>query len=236
MRLLLASAIFAASAAATFLAVTSPAAAQTHTYPLSGFTKIDASAGFTIEFTQSPTWSVVVDSASNAFDRIIVEKIGDTLRISRPQDTHNNGKVRDVIRISAPDLDALTFHAAIRFTAPQLNVDTLAIDASAAVAIDIADLTADRLDINADAASTITLAGSCTKLNLTTGAASKVMADGLRCRETQIDAGTASSVHAFASDKAVARAGMASHVLISGRPREFQEAHEKFGSSVSLAE
>ena len=51
-----------------------------------------------------------------------------------------------------------------------------------------------------------------------------------------IEAGAASTVHAFASDKAVARAGPASHVRISGHPRDFQESHEKFGSSVALTD
>src|SRR5262249_20403146 len=113
--------------------------------------------------------------------------------------------------------------------------DDLAIDANAAVAINIPNLKADTLDIDADAASKLTLAGTCTKLNLTVGAATKIKADGLKCRETHVDAGTASTVHVFASEKAVARAGVASQVHVLGKPRDFQESHEKFGSSVSLA-
>jgi hypothetical protein len=236
MRLFLASAIIATSAAATFMAVTGPASAETRSYSLSGFTKIEATAGFTIEFTQSPAWSVVIDSEYNNLDKIIVEKVGDTLKISRPKNTHIRGEVHDVIRISAPDIDALNLDAAIRFSAPSLNVDNLAIHANAAIVVDIQNLKTGALDINADAASKITLAGSCTKLDLTIGAATKVMAEGLKCRETHIDAGTASSVHAFASDKAVASAGMASSVLISGHPRDFKESHDRFGSSVSLAD
>ena len=72
MRLLLASAIMAASAAATFTVVTAPASAETRTYAFSGFTKIEAKAGFRIEFTQSPTWSVTVDSKYDNLDKIIV--------------------------------------------------------------------------------------------------------------------------------------------------------------------
>lgn len=220
----------------TALAFAAPASAETRTYNLSGFKKIEASAAFRIEFTQSSTWSVVVDSKYNMLDKIIVEKVGDTLRVSRPKNTHIEGKVEDVVRISAPDLDALEFDAAIKFTAGRLNIDNLKIDANAAVVIDIADLRAGVLDIDADAATKITLAGTCTKLDLTLGAASTVEAKALKCRETNIDAGTASKVHAFASDKAVARAGMASTVTVSGRPRDFQKFTEQFGSKVSLAD
>lgn len=236
MRLLLASAIIATSAAATFMVVTAPASAETRSYAFSGFTKIEAKAGFRIEFTQSPAWSVTVDSKYDNLDKIIVEKVGDTLRISRPSNTSIQHHVEDVVRISAPDIDALKLDAAITFTTPALNVDSLAIDANAAVKIEIPNLKANTLTIDADAATTITLAGSCSKLNLQTGSATTVKADALKCRETDIRAGTASTVRAFASDKAVARAGMASHVLISGKPHDFQESHEKYGSTVALAD
>jgi hypothetical protein len=228
MRLLLAS-------LATAIALAAPASAETRAYNLSGFSKIEASTAFQIVFTQSPTWSVVVDSRHNNLDKIIVEKVGDTLRITRPKNTHLEGEVEDIVHISAPDIDALRFNAAISFTADVLNVDTLDINANAAVTIDIANLKAGNIRIDADAATTIALTGSCTKLDLILGAASTVKAKAFRCRETNIAAGAASSVHAFASDKAIARAGVASHVLISGHPRDFQESHEKFSSNVSLA-
>lgn len=234
MRLLIASAIIATTAAAVAaVGLASPAHAETRAYSFSGFKRIEASAAFTIEFTQSPTYSVVVDSKYNTLDKIIIEKVGDTLRISRPKNTHIKGKVEDIIRISAPDLDALDLNAAIEFSAPSLNIDNLAIDANAAVTIDIANLKANLITIDADAATTLTLAGTCTKLDATLDAASEISADKLKCRETHIDAGTASTAHVFASEKAVARAGTASSVKVSGNPRDFQETHDRFGATVS---
>ncbi len=114
-----------------------------------------------------------------------------------------------------------------------LTIDDLAIDADAAVSINIANVTARNASIEADAA-TFTLTCTCTKLDVTLATASKVKAENLRCRETHIDAGTASSVHAFASERAVATAGMASKVMISGNPRVFNAIHDTYGSSASL--
>ena len=237
MRLLLAASIAAATAAAVAaVGLASPAAAEVRTYNLAGFTKIEASAAFTIEFTQSPTYSVVIDSKYDGLHNIIVEKVGDTLRIMRPKDKSLKGKMDDVIRISAPSLEALTLHAAIEFSADALKVNDLAINAETAVEINIDNLQARNIAIIADAATQMDLAGSCTKLTATLGAASELDAKKLKCRETHIDAGTASTVHAFASDKAVANAGMASSIRISGRPRDFTETHERFGSHVSLAD
>ncbi|MFT3726017.1 MAG: DUF2807 domain-containing protein [Hyphomonadaceae bacterium] len=259
MRLLLASAIIATSAAATFLAVTSSASAETRSYALSGFTKIEAHAGFRIEFTQSPAWSVKVDSRFNNLDKIIVEKVGDTLRISRPEGfctgisriskdgpqkqpkIHKEGcldhEVEDVITISAPDLEALNLSAAISFTAAKLNVDKLSIDGHAAVTVDIDSLQVGNLDVQLEAASKLMVAGACTRVDMNLGAATTVDTKNLKCREAHINAGVASKVEAFASDKAVAKAGISTSIKVSGHPRDFQpSAQDRFGSSVSLAD
>lgn len=236
MRLLLATAIITATAAAVAaVGLAAPAAsAEVRTYSLAGFKKIEASAAFRIEFTQSPTYSVVIDSKYDGLHNIIVEKVGDTLRITRPKNKNIKGKLEDVVRISAPSLDALKFDAAIEFSADALKVNDLDIVAKAAVEIDIANLQARNITIVADAATQFDLAGTCAKLDATLGTASELSADKLKCRETHIEAGFASNAHAFASDKAIANAGMASNIRISGRPRDFTETHDRFDSKVSL--
>jgi hypothetical protein len=257
MRLLLATAIVLSSAALTTLALAAPAHAETRQYDLSGFRKIEASKGFTIEFTQAPTFSVSVDSRHNNLDRIVIEKVGDTLRIDRPKGfctrtsrvTRDGGsspkvvddgclhhEVEDIVTISAPDLDALELHAAIEFNAKKLNLDKLRIDAEAAIKINIADLRVDMLDVEMDAASKLVVAGACSKLVLDLGAASSVDTRNLKCREADIDAGVASKVHAFASERATAKAGISTSILISGKPKTFTKSIDRFSSTVSLAD
>ncbi|RYY94733.1 MAG: DUF2807 domain-containing protein [Alphaproteobacteria bacterium] len=236
MRLLLATAIITATAAAVAAIglAAPPADAEVRTYNLAGFTKIEASAAFDIVFTQSPTYSVVIDSRHDGLHNIIVEKVGDTLRITRPKDKNIKGQIDDVVRISAPTLEALKFDAAIEFEADTLKVNDLTITAQAAVEIDIKNLQARNITI--DAASEFDLAGTCNKLDATLGTASELTANKLKCRETRIEAGFASNAHAYASEKAIANAGMASTVRISGRPRDFTETHDRFDSKVSLAD
>ena len=237
MRLALAAAIITATAAVVAaVGLAAPASAEVRTYNLAGFKKIEASAAFKIEFTQSPTYSVVIDSKYDGLHNIIVEKVGDTLRITRPQNKNIKGKLEDVVRISAPTLEALKFDAAIEFEADTLKVNDLTIVSKAAVDVDIKNLQARNITIVADAATQFDLRGTCAKLNATLGTASELSADKLKCRETHIDAGFASNAHAFASEKAVANAGMASTVRISGRPRDFTETHDRFDSKVSLAD
>lgn len=234
MRLKLAAAIFATSAALTALAISTSAQAETKQFAFSGFKAIEADAGFTIEFTQAPTYSVVVDSKNNNLDLIIIEQVGDTLRIKRPKSTRQLKNVEDIVHISAPDLDALKLHAAIEFNAKKLSLDTLKIEANAAVDIDIADLRVNTLNVQLDAASELKVSGTCSKLTLNLGAATDADTRNLKCRDAEIHAGVASSVHAYASERANASAGMSSTVLISGKPANFTKSTERFGSTVSL--
>lgn len=222
--------------AAAAVLIAAPAFAETRSYDIKGFKKIEASAAYEIEFTQGPGYSVTVDSQYNNLDKVIVEKDGDTLRITRPQNTNIRHKVRDIVRITSPTLDALSLSAAVTFTAPSLKVDKLEIDANAAVTIDIARLDAGAVNVNSGAASKITLAGSCTKLDIELGAATTVNADNLKCREANVDAGTASTVRAYASDKAFAKAAVASKVLISGRPKTFEKSETKLASHITLVD
>lgn len=238
MRLLLATAIITATAAAVAAIglAAPPADAEVRTYNLAGFTKIEASAAFDIVFTQSPSYSVAIDSRHDGLQHIFVEKVGDTLRITRPKNRNIKGKIDDVVRISAPTLEALKFDAAIEFEADTLKVNDLTIIANAAVEVDIKNLQARNITLTADAATEFDLAGTCNKLDAVLGTASELSANKLKCRETHIEAGFASNAHAYASEKAVANAGMASTVRISGRPRDFTETHDRFDSKVSLAD
>jgi hypothetical protein len=117
--------------------LSTPAFADTKTFNLSGFKKIEADSAFTIEFTQSPNYSVVVDSRHDNMDKIIVEKSGDTLRITRPNDTNIRHEIEDIVRISAPNLEAIKLHSAVKFTADKLSTGDLDIDVHSATQVTI---------------------------------------------------------------------------------------------------
>lgn len=207
-----------------FLALLSaPAFAETKSFSLSGFRKIEADSAFTIEFTQSPTYSVVVDSKYDNMDMIIVETSGDTLRITRPKNTNVNHKIDDVIRVSAPNLDAIKLHSAVKFTADKLNTGNLDINVHSATQVNIAALKAKTVDIDAHSAAEFQLSGECDMLKATMHSAAKLEANGLHCKEASIDVGSASKASIWASEKAFAEAGVASKVSVGGKPKSFEK-------------
>jgi hypothetical protein len=213
--------------------IASPAFADTRTFNLSGFKKIEADSAFTIEFTQSPTFSVVAESKYDNMDKIIIEKSGDTLRITRPKDTNIRHKVEDIIRISAPNLEAIKLHSAVKFTADKLNTGDLDIEVHSATQVSIGALKARAVDIDAHSAAQFELSGECDTLKVKMHSAAKLEANGLRCKEASVDVGSASSASIWASEKAFAEAGVASKVTVGGKPKSFDKKASDF-AKVSL--
>ena len=217
------------------LVAAAPALAETKTYNITGFKKIEVDSAYTVEFTQGP-FSVVADSRENNLDKITIEKRGDTLRITRPDNTNIRHRVEDIIRISAPSLDEIRLHSAVEFTAARLNADALKIVTHSATKVAIADLDVKSLDVDAHSAAVFDLKGDCGKLTLKLDSASKFMGSDLRCREAAIDAGTASNVRAWASEKARVEAGTASNVTIGGKPKDFDSKTAKYASNVIVTD
>jgi hypothetical protein len=213
----------------------SPALAETKTYNITGFTRIEADAAYVIEFTQGP-FAVKADSRENNLDQIVIEKSGDTLRITRPNRSNINHDIEDIIYVSAPRLDGIRLHSAVSFKADKINGDTLKIVAHSATKVAIRDVDVKSLDIDAHSAASFDLRGDCGKLTLKLDSASKFEGAGLHCREAAIDAGTASKIHAWASEKARVDAGTASSVTIGGRPKDFDSKTAKFASNVTVTD
>jgi hypothetical protein len=203
--------------------ISAPSFADTKTFNLSGFKKIEADSAFTIEFTQSPNYSVVVDSKYDNMDKIIVEKSGDTLRITRPNNANIRHEVEDIIRVSAPNLEAIKLHSAVKFTAEKLNTGDLSIDVHSATKVDIGALKARTVDIDAHSAAQFDLSGECDTLKVKMHSAAKLHAADLHCKQANIDVGSASSASIWASEKAFAEAGVASKVTVGGKPKSFEK-------------
>lgn len=214
----------------TAVLLAAPALAETRTYNLRDFTRLKVDTAYQVEFIQGPVWSVVVDSRTNEFDSIIVEKSGEALVVRRKESAFNDRDrkrdhhdLHDVVRITAPTLKALEFNTAVGFKADRLDVAALDIDAHTAAKIDIASLKADTLTISGKAAAVFDLTGQCGRLTVDLDAASKIDATGLKCREVDVEADAASTARVFASSSASADASSVSTIRISGKPAKVSQ-------------
>src|SRR5262245_12814453 len=116
------------------LLAAAPAFAETRTFDFRNFKNIDISAGYEVIFTQSNQHSVTIESDN--FNRITAKQTGDTIKIGRPENTNMRGRVHDIVRISAPDLEQAKLNAGVKFAVDGLQVDNLELDINAGVEAD----------------------------------------------------------------------------------------------------
>jgi hypothetical protein len=210
---------------------TAPAFAETRTYNVNSFSKLDISAGYEVQFTQAPQRSVTVESDN--FDRIIVEQRGDTLRVACPRNTNLRGKVRDIVRISAPELDEVQLNAGVKFRVDGLNVDDLTLDINAGVNASFQRVSAKSIELDAAAGVDVELDGTCESIRVDASAGVKVDASQLKCRSADVDADAGSSVRVHSSERIVADAGVGASIRVGGSPKTVDK-QASLGGSVSL--
>jgi hypothetical protein len=227
-----ASLLLAASLLSLMLA---PAAfSETRTYDFKDFKKLSVSALYEVEFVQAPTYSITIDSKTNRFDDILVEKKGDMLMIGRPDHGWNDNRrnredVRDVVRISAPNLNELDLHAAVNFRARAMKTDKLDLNLHAAVDLDIAGIDAKTIVIESHAGVQAKLSGTCGDLSLATHTGADVDAHDLKCSTVSVEAHTGADASVFASQSVKASARMGSTIRVAGHPKSVQKEISKTG-------
>jgi hypothetical protein len=219
-------------AASSFaVALAAPAFAETRTYDFRNFRNIDISAGYEVIFTQSNQTSVTIESDN--FDRITARQTGDTIKIGRPENTNIRGRVHDVVRISAPDLEHAKLSAGVKFAVDGLQVDNLDLDINAGVEADFKRINARSVRLDANAGVEMKLDGGCETISVDASAGVDIDASGLRCKFAEVDAGVGSSVRVHTAERVVADAGMGASIRVSGSPKEVQK-HAALGGSVSV--
>lgn len=224
--------------AASLLAATcigAPAFAETRSYDLKGFTRIEASKGYAIEFTQGPTFSVTVDSKYNDFDIIRVQFDGDTLRIDRP---HTDGlmlnrEVDDTVRITAPSLSDIHLSAGVSFVADALKVRDLNLNAESGTRFLTNNIDADKLDLKIRSGSMAKIAGTCGTATVSVASGSGLKASDLNCRDVEVHAFSASTALMRAANKIVASANSVSTIRVSGKPAVIDKTADRM-SQITL--
>lgn len=227
MRRLLALALLPAACA-----IAAPAFAETRTYDFKTFTRLDISAGYEVIFTQGAQRSVTIES--DDFSKVEARQNGNTLEIGRPRNTHMQGRVHDVVRITAPTIDAMDLSAGVKFTTGSLRTSgDLRLDLSAGVEADIGGVQAKRIDLDISAGVTAKISGTCDVLRIDASAGVTVKAEDLRCRTADVGANAGSSVRVSASDKVNADAGVGASIRVAGKPKDVDK-HVSLGGSVSV--
>lgn len=196
-------------AVVTAALVALPAFADTKTYSVSGFDQVNVSAGIDVTFTQGP-FSVRADEPDGNFDKLIIEKRGNTLRIARENNWLNWRGVDYHVAVSAPNLTG--------------------IDASSGSAFEGHNLSLRDLDVDVSSGASVEVSGNCAALRVDVSSGADFEGEALKCESASVDASSGADADAFAIRTASGNASSGASVTFHGRPPEMTKDTSSGGS------
>ena len=199
----------AAVAVTTAVLVALPAFADSKTYNLSGFDRVDVSAGIEVTFSQGP-FSVKVDEPDGNFDRLIVEVRGNTLKIGRRNNWLDWRGVDYSATVSAPNLTAIDASSGSAFEGHNLSLRDLKVDVSSGANVEVS--------------------GSCAGLRVDVSSGADFEGEAMKCETASVDASSGADADAFATRSASGNASSGGNVTFHGKPVEFIKDTSSGGS------
>jgi hypothetical protein len=186
-----------------------PAFADQKSYSLSNFSKVDVSAGISVDLLQGP-FSVKVDTPQNNFDNLIVELRGDTLRLSRKNTGWFSHGPEYHVTVSAPNYTSIESSSGSRVDGSGLSLKTLKVNVSSGAHVE--------------------LAGGCSDLRVSISSGAHFDGEDLKCETASVDASSGAHAEAYATRSADGDASSGANVTFHGKPVNFSKESSSGGS------
>ncbi len=139
----------------------SPGAQKTETFALSDFTQVEVSSAFQVSITESETYSIRVTAGERFFDRIQVNKTGETLKIGTLPITVFFGSFDAKAEITMPTLHKLDLSGATKATVNGFNTtESFAATVTGASSLEMTNAEFGDVNIQLSGASHVVAAGT----------------------------------------------------------------------------
>lgn len=200
------------------LGLAGPAAAESKTYNLSGFSEIDISAGLSAEIAVGGAYAVRAEGDPEALERLDLRVEGGALILARKRQMGwgwKNSHGRLTIYVTTPKLD---------------GVEASSGASASASGVDAPEF---RADVSSGASFSVT--GVCGALRSDASSGASLDARDLKCQSLSADASSGASITAFASERVDASASSGASVRVRGGAKRVN-ADKSSGGSVSVSE
>lgn len=161
------------------------------------FTAVDVGGAIQVEITAQKNFNVEVEADDNLLPLVKTEVEGSTLKIKT--EGRYNSRKPILVRISAPNIEALDVSGASRVDLNNINNDNLIVDTSGA--------------------SKVSINGATKNLIADISGASKISAENLNSIDAAVDSSGASSADIAVSGNLKASASGASKIVYAGTPK-----------------
>jgi len=217
------------------LGVAGLASAETRTYDLGAFNKIDISAGLDLAFEAGGAQSISVENEKGDFSDIDVFVRGDTLVLKRKKNNWgwNNRRERYSITVTAPQISDVEASSGSDVTGRNMSGDQVSIDVSSGADVVVTGVDGGTVRIETSSGSDASVAGTCQTVRAESSSGSDIEARDLVCETGYADASSGSDITIHATSSVNAEASSGADVNVYGGPTTV-DSDKSSGGSVSI--
>jgi Putative auto-transporter adhesin, head GIN domain len=171
----------------------SPGTQKTETFPYTDFTQVEVSSAFQVTITESETYSIKVTAGERIFDRIQVNKTGETLKIGTLPITVFLGSFDAKAEITMPALNKLDLSGATQATVSGFSTtESFAATVTGASSLELTDVKFGDVNIQLSGASHMVAAGTGNNLAADVSGASNLDLTSFRVNDANVNVSGAS--------------------------------------------
>ena len=217
------------------LGIAGTASAETRTFDVGSFTKIDISAGLDLSFEQGAATPVTVENSKGDFSDIEVEVRGDTLVLKRKKNNWGWGRKRERygITVSAPVISGVEASSGSDVIGRGMSGSAVFIDVSSGADVTVAGVDGGTVSIETSSGSDAAVSGTCATVRADSSSGSDIEARDLICQNGEADASSGSDIAIHVTGSVSAEASSGADVDVYGSPTDVT-TDKSSGGSVSI--
>lgn len=220
-------------AAAPFLLVP-VSLAETRSYDVPAFTKIDVSSGITLSFATGEAQGVIVENAKGNFDDIQVTVSNSTLNLKRPQKFGwSFNRPRYSVTVSAPELSGLEVSSGADAIGSGLSGPDVFVEVSSGASAEVSDIDGGLVALETNSGADMTVSGVCGEVQADSSSGSDLDASGLVCVAGHAEASSGADTAIHTTQSVHAEASSGADVIVYGSPAAVTEETSS-GGDVTL--
>lgn len=218
------------------LGLVGAASAETRTYDVGAFDKIDISAGLDLDFTAGSAQSISVENTKGDFSDIEVSVRGDTLVLKRKKNMNwgwNRKRLRYGITVTAPQISGLEASSGSDVSGRNMSGSEVTIDVSSGADVTVTGVDGGTVTVETSSGSDASVSGSCTTVRAKSSSGSDLEARDLICQNGSADASSGSDLSIHVTTSVDADASSGADVDVYGGPTDVR-SDKSSGGSVSI--
>ncbi len=217
------------------LGLAGAASAETRSYDVGSFDKIDISAGLDLEFTTGGPQSITVENSKGDFSDVEVIVRNRTLVLKRKKQNWGWGKkrLRYGITVSAPSIRSLEASSGSDVSGQGMADEIIVIDVSSGADVAVTGVDGGTVTIETSSGSDASVSGSCSMVRAKSSSGSDLEARDLICQTGEADASSGSDISIHVTNSVSADASSGADIDVYGGPTDV-DSDKSSGGSVSI--